>query len=163
MGYVRFVHPAHDNEYVLTGYRRPGGPLPPAKGGVGTPYQHDTFAKCWKSVWAYWHNETVNIHTHLAGGVFAAAVLVWQLLDFLGIMPHGPWSAWSMQRFPATDLLVPQMFAGVRMRVDGVMRAPDPTDRVVFAVFFFAAMTCLLCSATFHTVNCHSHAVRVRR
>ncbi|CAK5261885.1 unnamed protein product [Mycena citricolor] len=42
-----------DNEYILTGYRRIQNHWP----------------GCIQSVYAYFHNESVNIHTHLAGGI----------------------------------------------------------------------------------------------
>ncbi|KIY47413.1 HlyIII-domain-containing protein [Fistulina hepatica ATCC 64428] len=42
-----------DNEYILSGYRR----------------VQNRWRGCFHSVWAYFHNETVNIHTHLWGAL----------------------------------------------------------------------------------------------
>ena len=47
---------AQDNAWIVRGYRRPGGaphPDPSLK-----TFDHGTVYKCWRSIWAYWHNET---------------------------------------------------------------------------------------------------------
>lgn len=77
---------AHDNAFILTGYRRPGGSVqwrddqasavvvdgggrvlrarrrktePDSDDAKGPAvFQHDSYVKCIESVWKYWHNET---------------------------------------------------------------------------------------------------------
>lgn len=49
-----------DNQYIQSGYRR----------------QQNSWKGCLESVFGYWHNETVNIQTHLWGAVFFACLLV---------------------------------------------------------------------------------------
>jgi len=51
-----------DNEYILSGYRR----------------QQNSVLGCMHSIFAYTHNETVNIHTHLWGAV----LFIFFLTDF---------------------------------------------------------------------------------
>ncbi|SPO34754.1 related to Adiponectin receptor 1 [Pseudozyma flocculosa] len=74
---------AKDNPLIRRGYRRPGGTGDAAK----KTYEHDTFAKCWRSVWAYWHNETVNIHTHMWGAMFAFVLSSTHLLQHFDLLP----------------------------------------------------------------------------
>ena len=49
------------NPFIITGYRRPAEP-----------------ADCLRSVFA-WHNETMNIHTHLWPGIFYLVALSWHV------------------------------------------------------------------------------------
>ncbi|KIJ35760.1 hypothetical protein M422DRAFT_180317, partial [Sphaerobolus stellatus SS14] len=51
-----------DNEFILTGYRR----------------QQDSVRGCMHTIFAYTHNETINIHTHLWGAV----LFLYLLTDF---------------------------------------------------------------------------------
>lgn len=46
---------SQDNAWIVRGYRRPGGV---AETEAEKTYEHNTVYKCWRSVWAYWHNET---------------------------------------------------------------------------------------------------------
>lgn len=102
---------AQDNAWIVKGYRRPGGEeLPESL----RRFDHGTVYKCWRSVWAYWHNETgkcsgdlpvvlrirtesltmvprcfetVNIHTHLWGAVFSLGLSGSHLLQHLNLLP----------------------------------------------------------------------------
>ncbi|SOV04563.1 related to Adiponectin receptor 1 [Ustilago sp. UG-2017a] len=76
---------AQDNAWIVKGYRRPGGTH--REGERLKSFEHDTVYKCWKSVWAYWHNETVNIHTHLWGAVFSVGLSTSHLLQHFGLLP----------------------------------------------------------------------------
>ncbi|KDN47139.1 HlyIII-domain-containing protein [Tilletiaria anomala UBC 951] len=161
----------HDNDFVITGYRRPGGTYADAKDkgkvthgqlnghasavasdgkslrkprlrakasepfarsderktvtGVETVseetilFEHDTLQKCWNSIWLYWHNETVNIHTHLWGALAAVLLAFLHTLHYLDLLPsflnplaHHP--IFSPRSFPARVLTVtePTSFAG---------------------------------------------------
>ncbi|KZS88369.1 HlyIII-domain-containing protein [Sistotremastrum niveocremeum HHB9708] len=97
-----------DNEYILTGYRR---------------LQY-SFSGCLHSVFAYLHNESVNIHSHL-----------WAAVLFLGFL------------VTANDHHIAQYPTAMWL------------DRAAFAVFLVMAVFCLLCSATFHAVACHSQEI----
>lgn len=46
---------SQDNAWIVKGYRRPGGTH---QDGKLKRFDHGTVYKCWRSVWAYWHNET---------------------------------------------------------------------------------------------------------
>ncbi len=46
---------AQDNAWIVKGYRRPGGTHLEER---LRSFDHGTVYKCWRSVWAYWHNET---------------------------------------------------------------------------------------------------------
>lgn len=46
---------AQDNAWIIKGHRRPGGTQ--QKESLRS-FDHGTVYKCWRSVWAYWHNET---------------------------------------------------------------------------------------------------------
>lgn len=62
-----------DNEYIVHGYRR---------------LQYSWWG-CWKTLFAYIHNETVNIHTHLWGALLFAYFILCVLVD--GIHPDATW------------------------------------------------------------------------
>ncbi|KAH9460792.1 hypothetical protein Pst134EA_017109 [Puccinia striiformis f. sp. tritici] len=92
---------------------------------------------CLKSIFAYFHNETVNIHTHLWGSV------TFCLLIFSLSKPsqYIPW--------------------GIRSDMDSSNLSSSVTwkDTFVFGAFFLSGMSCLGFSALFHTFSCHSHKV----
>ncbi|KAL4400049.1 intracellular zinc ion homeostasis protein [Malassezia pachydermatis] len=169
---------AKHGPYVQTGYRRPGDAAAAiasssetvvVTSGVDYPrtttstlkqlYVHDTFYKCWKSVWCYWHNETMNIHTHLWGSVLAFIVLLLQLADVHGWLPPGPWPILSMESFPSHNPL--ELFSDLGLRMNRLERLREPShgDLAAMTVFLLSAMLCLGCSATYHTLACHSHKV----
>jgi len=111
---------AADNHFITKGYRRPGGwtsekraelaQQNKAANGVGrnsgaadgasstvgipdrTAHEHSSFYRCWLSMWAYWHNETVNIHTHFWGALFSFSLLIFhvQHLLFPSLSPNLP-------------------------------------------------------------------------
>ncbi|WFD29330.1 hypothetical protein MSPP1_000339 [Malassezia sp. CBS 17886] len=148
---------AQDNAYIQTGYRRPGDA--PRKGGDdASRLYHDSFYQCWRSVWNYWHNETMNIHTHLFGAVVALGLLTLVFLDIAGVLPSGPWDAFLVCRGAGTG--VARLISAILGAGAGrALSPPDWADVVGLAVFLVAAVTCLVCSATYHTFSCHSLAV----
>ncbi|PWN32913.1 HlyIII-domain-containing protein [Meira miltonrushii] len=123
ISYAEIPSWAHDNDFILSGYRAPGG-------------THDSFWKCWESVWLYLHNETVNIHTHLWGAI--PAITAPLALNALITTPG------HESLFPWHDV-----------------RARDNTyaDWLGYASYLAGAITVLTCSATFHTLHCHSEKV----
>lgn len=74
---------ARESPLLKRGYRRPGPD--PLDGLPSQPDDHGSLRKCLRSIFAYWHNETVNIHTHLWGCV---AVLALVGMHFAGITHH---------------------------------------------------------------------------
>lgn len=100
---------AQDNAWIVKGYRRPGGTHHEEK---LNKFDHGSVYKCWRSIWAYWHNETgkhcesfkhggdwdstdafrfrsmaVNIHTHIWGAVFSIGLSTSHLLQHLNLLP----------------------------------------------------------------------------
>ena len=69
------------------------------------PFEHDTYAKCWYSVWHYWHNETVNIHTHLWGAVAVVFLAFLHLLHHFNRLPK------SFAAIAHSSLFTPPPFA----------------------------------------------------
>jgi len=110
-----------DNPYILTGYR-PNLP---------------SMVACLKSIFGYFHNETVNIHTHLWG-----AVLFCFLIFSLG--KPSEYVPWGIQSF---------------MEGSDLSSSVTWKDTFVFGTFFLTGMSCLGFSALFHTFSCHSHKV----
>ncbi|KAJ7069531.1 HlyIII-domain-containing protein [Mycena amicta] len=98
---------AQDNEWIVGGYRR---------------IQHG-WVGCFESVFGYLHNETVNIHSHLAGALLFAY--------FLATVQEV-----HLAQYPTTWL-----------------------DSMMLGIFLASAIFCLMTSATFHTVMCHSREV----
>ena len=97
----------------------------------------NSFRRCFKSLF-YLNNEWVNVYTHLVPGTLMPVVLF--LLrpfrrvnndNFLGFIPS---SIVSIPKFENTN----------------------GTDKLIFGLFFFGFMTCLSCSAVFHTIKVHS-------
>ncbi|KAI5788455.1 hemolysin-III related-domain-containing protein [Geopyxis carbonaria] len=91
-----------DNHFILHGYRRATG----------------SFKKCFHSLF-YFHNETINIYTHLIGAVCAVSLLP------------------LFTRLPTAS--TPELLS--------------------FTIFLLSATACLALSATYHTIQSHSHSV----
>ncbi|CAH7680928.1 hemolysin-III related-domain-containing protein [Phakopsora pachyrhizi] len=110
-----------DNPHIRTGYRQN---LP-------------RMTACIKSVFSYFHNETVNIHTHL-----------WGAITFI---------------FLILTLQNPSRFVplGYSIFTRGSGRPDSVTwyDTFVFGCFFLSGAACLGFSAMFHTFMCHSQKV----
>lgn len=182
---ILLSHTGKPDPFILTGYRRPGDAYKPAHdteergassstrnnqelrarstpgANAKTPpglYYHDSFYKCWKSIWAYWHNETINIHSHLWGSMLALVLLALELADVHGLLPPGPWPVLSVN-FPKTDPLARYPNLGLRLSRIQQLHPPSTADLVAMSVFLVAAMACLACSAIYHTVSCHSRVV----
>lgn len=115
-----------DNKYILTGYRQPT----------------DSYPRCAQSVYAFWHNETVNIWTHLVGAIVAVTVLLYAML----------------RRDPHEDLQRLGWHAYLSL-VNPFSLGDNWIDGASFVVFFISAAICLSFSATFHTLSCHSQSV----
>lgn len=156
--------------FIKAGFRRPG---PDPGAGPSHAWDHGSVGKCVRSVWAYWHTETVNIHTHLWG---AATVLLLVLLHACGATHHLLHSGLGVDMGPDADAARLAAAAAamsqtdVRMPLRLLLRAPSPTrdmpprppllsDKLAFTSFYLGAILCLGFSATYHTLNAHSHRV----
>ncbi|KAE8212951.1 hypothetical protein CF327_g3485 [Tilletia walkeri] len=190
---------AADNHFIVTGHRRPGGwtkdkrEAAKKKNGDGTTngkaeadvqdmaaYEHSTFYRCWRSMWAYWHNETVNIHTHFWGALFSISLLVFHLQHllmpsltpalplFIRYLSHAPIFYPASLSF-STANNAPALGkdragqAGEWLSMAHVpteySHPPDTRDIAGFGSFFIGAVLCLGFSATFHCCSCHSKKI----
>lgn len=96
----------------------------------------------------------------MIGAVIAVFLLVLQLVDLSGLLPHGPWAPYSLLTFPVhTNVLPSTVSESLVMRQSQTMIPPDAADQVVLTIFLVSAIICLTCSATFHTLACHSQPV----
>jgi adiponectin receptor len=124
---------AQDNEYVLSGYRRPTG----------------SFKSALASAVTFFHNESVNIHSHLFGAACAFAALVLVVFRLLEgedteVRRVGWQAAIRKAVWPYRSDLTPNV---------------DWRDTAGFAIFFASAFACLAGSATYHCCSCHSQKV----
>jgi adiponectin receptor len=122
ISYTELPSWSHDNDFILSGYRAPGGTVDELKSrNAGTKVistatakaptsgtrsrkvkkandttgeeeirsieEHDSFWRCWESVWFYVHNETVNIHTHLWGAIVAIIAVGLHILGEFELIP----------------------------------------------------------------------------
>jgi adiponectin receptor len=126
---------AQDNEYIRRGYRRQTG----------------SFRAALSSAVAYWHNETVNIHSHLFGALCAIAVL---LVTFR----CGAESDSEVVE-PGRIGWQAAVHTLVRPFKSEALPSVDWRDAAGFAVFLAAAFACLGGSATYHCCSCHSEKV----
>ncbi|KAJ6594496.1 hemolysin-III related-domain-containing protein [Mycena capillaripes] len=115
--------------------------------GIRTGYRilTDSWLGCFQSL-SWWHNETVNIWSHLFGGlaVVWAYVLLFHLissqhsLDVAGI--HAPLT--GFYPFPSSS-----------------MPTVTKSDSLLLGIFLLGAFACFSCSAVFHSSLCHSERV----
>ncbi|BAF20094.2 heptahelical transmembrane protein ADIPOR1 [Oryza sativa Japonica Group] len=124
-----------------------------------------------------WHNETINIWTHLLGFVLFFGLTVLHLGQYFpqvaDLIGHLSWpiskvaenvssnigdvlsgAASFMQASPASS-------AGAMAAAWPVTAAAAATTRWPFFVFLAGAMFCLLSSAACHLLSCHSHRLNL--
>ncbi|KAJ4831038.1 hypothetical protein Tsubulata_001767 [Turnera subulata] len=141
-----------DNEFIL-GYYRANWPIKEALFSIFR-----------------WHNETLNVWTHLLGFFLFVALTtanlmqVPQVADLLGLLSRSvlPTSADSnvSQDFVlgASKLLDLQQITTSTM---DIMLPSTPATRWPFHVFLGGSMFCLLCSSICHLFSCHSHNLNI--
>ncbi|KAJ7202860.1 hemolysin-III related-domain-containing protein, partial [Mycena pura] len=114
-----------DNPAIQTGYRR-------------LTY---SWLGCFESL-SWWHNETVNIWSHLLGalGVVAAYILLF----------HSTSQPQSAPEFAG----IPAPFAAIYP-----FSITSKDDATLLGIFFLGAIVCFSCSAVFHSSLCHSQPV----
>ncbi|WVR03688.1 hypothetical protein IAU60_000683 [Kwoniella sp. DSM 27419] len=92
------------------------------------------FKYCIWSIYAFLHNESMNILTHLIGATFFACLLLSHLLPF-SYLPFLPASFFT------------------------VTYSNNLSNTLPMVAFLGSAVTCMGLSAGFHTLNCHSELV----
>ncbi|GAA5860768.1 hypothetical protein JCM5353_003115 [Sporobolomyces roseus] len=135
VGLIKFVDLEEwqrDNSYIRSGYRK----------------LTNSYWKALKTI-PHWHNESVNIWSHLIGSFLAIFTLAYLLLDTspsTSLTKHRQgWSA------PFAGL--PYPFPHPKQP------SVDYADTLGFAIFLISAATCLGFSALFHTFMAHSMEV----
>nr|XP_043624300.1 heptahelical transmembrane protein 1-like isoform X2 [Erigeron canadensis] len=118
----------------------------------------------------HWHNETLNVWTHLIGFVVFVGLTISNMMhvpqvsDFLNIL------TWSFPLNPAANALNNSMMETPRL-IDLKHGTPLDIDiappliaatRWPFFVFLSGAMFCLLSSSTCHLFGCHSHRLNLQ-
>ncbi|XP_047310841.1 heptahelical transmembrane protein 1-like [Impatiens glandulifera] len=140
-----------DNEFILN-YYRSDWPLKQALFSVFS-----------------WHNETLNVWTHLIGfGLFLGLMMsnlvdVPQLSEFFGVFPSSssssPLSSESNISQNLKDLYpVTAKFIDLN---SPEMEMVSPVQKWPFFVFLAGSLFCLLSSTTCHLFSCHSHNLNV--
>ncbi|KAF5742017.1 hypothetical protein HS088_TW09G00056 [Tripterygium wilfordii] len=115
-----------------------------------------------------WHNETLNVWTHLIGFLLflgltlANVVEVPQLVDLLGLFPRPI----SHKNRDATNTSVLNLYSSNHIpppsSIDPSTSPITPTTRWPFYVFLSGSMFCLLSSSICHLFCCHSHQLNLR-
>lgn len=118
-----------------------------------------------------WHNETLNIWTHLVGFFIFGAMVVMTLMegtelgDFLlatfsrGTITVPFWTTMGMEKdVNGSDSFIPETRHVSKSSVFLVDRGDDTTalPRWPWFVFLIGAMGCLVCSSLSHLLACHS-------
>ncbi|CAO1638352.1 unnamed protein product [Sympodiomycopsis kandeliae] len=132
-------------------------------------FQHDTLMKCWNSMWAYTHNETVNIHTHFWGMIASILFLGLHFLHHIELFPQ-----W-LRPISHHAIFLPRLFRPSedsqhilqRLHLPNLLDATsvvdhsanDWRDTAGFTIFLLCAISCLAFSSSYHTLQCHSHAL----
>lgn len=143
-----------DNEYILNYYR------------ANWPVKEALFSLF------RWHNETLNVWTHLLGFLLFVGLTVANLIH---VPPVADFIAMISEQFPstaeanasknfslgATSLLeLNQESSLTKMSTTTTAAAPETSWP--FYVFLMGSMFCLLSSSICHLFSCHSHALNRR-
>nr|GLL20396.1 heptahelical transmembrane protein 1-like isoform X1 [Ipomoea trifida]GMC58602.1 heptahelical transmembrane protein 1-like [Ipomoea batatas] len=113
-----------------------------------------------------WHNETLNVWTHLIGFVlfsiltFANVVHVPQLADFMTLFtwnfPTSAETNISQNFFQGAKRMI-DLNQGQSLQMDITTAAGETGTTWPFYVFLGGSMFCLLSSSICHLFSCHSH------
>ncbi|KAJ7890173.1 hemolysin-III related-domain-containing protein [Mycena olivaceomarginata] len=128
-----------DNPAILTGYRR---------------LTNSWFQTAGTVFW--WHNESVNIWTHLSGAV-AITIALFALGDF-SASPALSYGARFCERLDAPFTKALCYPFQVKSQASS---SPAPADAILLRTFLIGALVCFICSSVFHSSLCHSRKVAV--
>ncbi|KAJ7220617.1 hemolysin-III related-domain-containing protein [Mycena pura] len=118
-----------DNPSIRTGYRR----------------VTNSWLLCFQSL-SWWHNETVNIWSHFSGALTVVAAYILLLCSIS----------------PGDDLdlaAIPAPFVPLHLIRMSSLPSVTKSDSMFLDLFLLGALTCFLCSATYHSATCHSEKV----
>ncbi|XP_031481826.1 heptahelical transmembrane protein ADIPOR2-like [Nymphaea colorata] len=132
-----------DNEFILDHYRAEW----PLKEAVLSVF-------CW-------HNETLNIWTHLAGFLLFFLLTIFNFLETPDLLPDLSWSLPPHSNTTSSDNLF------YLVQRDALQAGPESgrkhggAPRWPWLVYLVGAMVCLLCSTLSHLLACHSHKLNL--
>ncbi|CAN6450781.1 unnamed protein product [Victoria cruziana] len=135
-----------DNEFILD-YYRAEWPL------------KDVFLSIFS-----WHNETLNIWTHLTGFFLFFVLTIFHFQETPDLLPDSSWSRTPHSNATSSDNLFHLVQAG-----GGLLAAAESSDRRhgggaprwPWLVYLVGAMVCLLCSTLSHLLACHSRRLNL--
>lgn len=117
-----------------------------------------------------WHNETINIWTHLLGFMVFLGLTVWHLAQYFPqvahLIGHLSWPISKVAENVSSNIGdVISGAASFMQASPGLAMAAaagvGPTTRWPFFVFLAGAMFCLLSSCACHLLSCHSHRLNL--
>lgn len=118
-----------------------------------------------------WHNETINIWTHLVGFMVFLGLTVWHLAQYFPqvahLIGHLSWPISKVAENVSSNIGDAISGAASFMQANpGLAEAfagagVGPTTRWPFFVFLAGAMFCLLSSCACHLLSCHSHRLNL--
>ncbi|KAM0832200.1 hypothetical protein ACQ4PT_065041 [Festuca glaucescens] len=117
-----------------------------------------------------WHNETINIWTHLVGFMVFLGLTVWHLAQYFPqvahLIGHLSWPISKVAENVSSNIGdVISGAASFMQASPGLAMAAaagvGPTTRWPFFVFLAGAMFCLLSSCACHLMSCHSHRLNL--
>ncbi|XP_031494645.1 heptahelical transmembrane protein ADIPOR2-like [Nymphaea colorata] len=109
-----------------------------------------------------WHNETLNIWTHLAGFFLFLILTIIGLLQTPELLTNFSWSLPSHANMNSSDDLFRLVHKNViRSEARGGSSRLGAVPRWPWLVFLVGSMLCLLCSTLSHLLACHSHKLNL--
>ena len=117
-----------------------------------------------------WHNETINIWTHLLGFFLFLGLTLWHLAQYFPqvahLIGHLSWPISKVAENVSSNIGDVLSGAASFMQASpGLAMAAaagaGPTTRWPFFVFLAGAMFCLMSSCACHLLSCHSHRLNL--
>ncbi|KAD6795030.1 hypothetical protein R6Q59_021065 [Mikania micrantha] len=141
-----------DNEFILNHYR------------ANWPLKQALFSLF------HWHNETLNVWTHLIGFIVFLGLTISNLMDVPEVSDFLNVLSWPVQVNPGANALnnsimdTPTLIDLKHMLPQDIDISPPllTVTRWPFFVFLTGAMFCLLSSSTCHLFGCHSRHLNLQ-